>query len=56
MSMVLGIDLGTQHLKVIVYDADGQEIRASLASLLNIDERDDGTAEQSAHWWIEALS
>jgi len=36
MSTFLGIDLGTQHLKAIVYDADAKEIRAPVASPLNI--------------------
>ena len=56
MSTVLGIDLGTQHLKAVVYDADARQIRASVTSPLALCQRDDGTAEQSADWWIEALS
>jgi len=56
MSTVLGIDLGTQHLKAVVYDADARQIRASVTSPLALCQRDDGTAEQSADWWVEALS
>jgi xylulokinase len=56
MSTVLGIDLGTQHLKVVAYDADAREIRASVASPISLDQRDDGTAEQMAHWWVDALT
>jgi xylulokinase len=56
MTTVLGIDLGTQHLKAVVYDAEAREIRASISSPLALCQRDDGTAEQSADWWIEALS
>jgi len=56
MTTVLGIDLGTQHLKAVVYDAEARQIRASVTSPLALCRRDDGTAEQPAHWWIEALT
>lgn len=56
MSIVLGIDLGTQHLKVVVYDADAHLVRASATSALALHQKDDGAAEQAAADWIEALA
>ncbi len=55
MHTVLGIDLGTQHLKVIFYDFEQKTIIASEAAALDLYQSMDGTAEQQAHWWIDAL-
>ncbi|MGI9232850.1 MAG: xylulokinase [Woeseiaceae bacterium] len=55
MSTVLGIDLGTQQLKVIAYDAEARKVCAAAASSLQIDYGSDGSAEQAAQWWVEAL-
>ncbi len=55
MSFVLGIDLGTQALKALVYDPDAREVRALTAAPLELNQRDDGTAEQQADWWVNAL-
>jgi xylulokinase len=55
MSLVLGIDLGTQALKALVYDPDPREVRALAAAPLELHQRDDGTAEQHVEWWVSAL-
>ena len=55
MSRFLGIDLGTQSLKAIVYDSENREIAAAGSSDLQLISRADGTREQLAEWWIEAL-
>lgn len=55
MSTVLGIDLGTQSLKCVFYDADRRTVVASESAPLDLYQRDDGTAEQQAHWWLKAL-
>jgi sugar (pentulose or hexulose) kinase len=55
MSKYLGIDLGTQSLKVIVYDAESHAIESSASSELQLNSRTDGTREQQADWWIRAL-
>lgn len=55
MSMYLGIDLGTQSLKAIVYDAERRSVVDSGCSELDIISRPDGTREQLAKWWIAAL-
>ena len=55
MSVYLGIDLGTQSLKALVYDAEAREIIASANSELRLMSRPDGSREQLASSWIEAL-
>ena len=55
MSRFLGIDLGTQSLKAIVYDSENREVTASASRDLQLISRADGTREQLAEWWIEAL-
>ncbi len=55
MQTVVGIDLGTQSLKVVFYDFTAKEIVASESAALDLYQSDDGTAEQQAHWWLNAL-
>ncbi|MEL7536549.1 MAG: xylulokinase [Pseudomonadota bacterium] len=55
MTTVLGIDLGTQHLKVVFLDTASGDIVASAQAPLELTQGADGTAEQQAHWWTEAL-
>ncbi len=54
--MYLGIDLGTQSLKAIVYDAEQRQVVASGSSELDMISKPDGTREQLAEWWIAALA
>ena len=55
MATVLGIDLGTQSVKVLFYDFDARETVAVESAPLDLYQTDDGVAEQQAHWWINAL-
>lgn len=55
MTYVLGIDLGTQSLKTLIYDTKARHIVASASSPVDIIQNADGTAEQVASWWIAAL-
>jgi xylulokinase len=55
MKTVLGIDLGTQSLKVVFYDYRAKQIVASAAASLQVLRGDDGRAEQEADWWLAAL-
>ncbi len=55
MSYYLGIDLGTQSLKALIYDAENRCIAARASSPLKLDSRDDGAREQQASWWLKAL-
>ena len=55
MKTVLGIDLGTQSLKVLFYDFANREVVACESASLDLYQSDDGTAEQQARWWLNAL-
>ena len=55
MSTVLGIDLGTQSVKVVFYDFLARETVAVESAPLDIYQTEEGIAEQQAHWWINAL-
>src|SRR5690606_4968394 len=56
MNTVLGIDLGTQSLKVIFYDYEAREFVASAAAPLEVLRDNHGRAEQEADWWLVALA
>ncbi|MHA7833827.1 MAG: xylulokinase [Algiphilus sp.] len=55
MATVLGIDLGTQSVKVILYDCDAGAVLAAADAPLALDQRPGGVAEQQAQWWVRAL-
>ena len=55
MKTVVGIDLGTQSLKVLFYDFSSKEVVACESAELDLYLNDDGAAEQQAHWWLNAL-
>lgn len=52
---VMGVDLGTQGVKIIVYNPDQREIVHSSSAPLQLISHADGTREQLAEWWIEAF-
>jgi len=56
MKTVVGIDLGTQSLKVVFYDYASCEIVASQSAALDLYQNEKGAAEQQAHWWLNALT
>jgi xylulokinase len=56
MDTVLGIDLGTQSLKVLFYDYRARTVAASAAAPLEVLRGAGGSAEQDARSWLEALS
>ncbi len=53
--MFLGIDVGTQSVKVLLYEADRRQIVAEHSAPLELISNSDGTREQQASWWIAAL-
>jgi xylulokinase len=55
VSTVLGIDLGTQSVKVVFYDFVARETVAVESAPLDLYQTEAGIAEQQAHWWINAL-
>lgn len=56
MKTVLGIDLGTQSLKVLFYDYPSRQVVAARAVALDVLRDETGRAEQRASWWLDALS
>lgn len=55
MNTVLGIDLGTQGLKVVFLDVASGRIVASASAPLELRQAAGGVAEQEAGWWLAAL-
>jgi sugar (pentulose or hexulose) kinase len=55
MKTVCGIDLGTQSCKLVVYDFENKNIIAQSAAPVDMIAGNDGTREQKAEWYDEAL-
>ncbi|MCD6397128.1 MAG: xylulokinase [Spirochaetaceae bacterium] len=55
MKTVIGIDNGTQSTKVIFYDFENKAIVTSASSAHDLISTSNGTNEQKAKWWIDAL-
>jgi len=54
-ALVVGIDLGTQSTKVLVYQPQTRQVLAVVQSPHELTVGDDGRREQLASWWIHAL-
>lgn len=55
MSIVAGIDVGTQSSKVIVYNTNTKKIIGKGSAPHDLISGQDGTREQKAQWWIDAI-
>lgn len=55
MTCYLGIDVGTQSVKALCFDAETRRVLATTSAPLDLVSREDGTREQEARWWISAL-
>ncbi|WP_267117735.1 FGGY family carbohydrate kinase, partial [Xanthomonas sacchari] len=55
MSLYIGLDVGTQSVKLLAYDADSRQVVATHGHALDLISRDDGTREQQAQWWIDGI-
>ncbi|MYC59605.1 MAG: xylulokinase, partial [Gammaproteobacteria bacterium] len=55
MNTVIGIDLGTQALKLVFYDVDLHTLAAVESASLELHQDENGAAEQQADWWLSAL-
>ncbi|MAH73696.1 MAG: xylulokinase [Cellvibrionales bacterium TMED49] len=55
MKTVLGIDLGTQSIKLVFYDFEIKKVVASSSADLEVYRDDSGTAEQNVDDWLSAL-
>jgi xylulokinase len=56
MAIVAGIDVGTQSTKVICYDTQSKTILASASAPHQLISRGDGSREQEAVWWTDAIT
>ncbi|TNF36684.1 MAG: xylulokinase [Gammaproteobacteria bacterium] len=52
---VIGVDLGTQGLKLIAYDPDNKQVIDCVSAPLEMISHSDGSREQLAQWWVEAF-
>jgi xylulokinase len=55
MQIVAGIDTGTQSTKVLCYDVEKKDVVLVTSAPHNLDSRDDGSREQEASWYIDAI-
>jgi xylulokinase len=55
MKTVCGIDLGTQSCKIVIYDYEKKKTAAQASSPVGMIAENDGTREQKAEWYDEAL-
>ena len=55
MSLFAGIDCGTQSTKVVVYDTETKSIVAQGSHAYPLVSRDDGSREQKAAWFTDAV-
>ena len=53
--MLLGIDVGTQSVKALLYDADRRRVIDVRSAPLQLITAPDGTRAQLAAWWLTAL-
>ena len=55
MSLFVGLDVGTQGVKLVAYDPDRRKVVAAHERPLELIAGDDGSREQRAEWWIDAI-
>lgn len=55
MSLVVGLDVGTQSVKLVAYDFAARRVVATHGHPLELIAGDDGSREQQAQWWIDAI-
>lgn len=55
MTVVAGLDAGTQSVKLVVYDADARAVIASASAPLDLSSGEDGSREQDPTAWVDAM-
>jgi xylulokinase len=55
VSLFVGLDVGTQGVKLVAYDPEIRRVVASLGSTLDLIAGEDGSREQRAEWWTTAI-
>ncbi len=53
--LFVGLDVGTQSVKLVAYDPDARAVVASHGQPLELIAGEDGSREQHAQWWIDAI-
>lgn len=55
MSLIVGLDVGTQSVKLVAYDPQARQVVATAGQPLELTAGEDGSREQQPAWWIEAI-
>ena len=55
MSLFIGLDIGTQSAKLVAYDPEARWVAAAHEQRLELIAGADGSREQHAQWWIDAI-
>ena len=55
MSLVIGLDIGTQSVKLVAYDPLARKVTDAHSHPLELITHNDGSCEQRAEWWVEAV-
>ncbi|HEY0661488.1 MAG TPA: xylulokinase [Lysobacter sp.] len=55
MSLFVGLDVGTQSVKLVAYDPQAKRVVATHGHALELIAGSDGSREQEAQWWIDAI-
>lgn len=55
MGLVVGLDVGTQSVKLVAYDARTRRVVSTHGHPLELIAGDDGSREQHAQWWIDGI-
>ena len=55
MTVVAGLDAGTQSVKLVVYDSDARRVIASASVPLDLISGEDGSREQHPVAWVDAM-
>jgi xylulokinase len=55
MNLVIGLDVGTQSVKLLAYDPAAHRILATESQQLELIAGGDGSREQQPQWWIDAI-
>ncbi|WP_454828039.1 xylulokinase [Pseudoxanthomonas wuyuanensis] len=55
MSLFIGLDVGTQSVKLVAYDPQARQVVACHGRPLELIAGDDGSREQHAQWWLAAI-
>ncbi|MCH3917497.1 MAG: xylulokinase [Spirochaetia bacterium] len=55
MAITVGIDCGTQSTKVLCYDSEEKKVVATASSSHQLISREDGSREQEASWFSDAI-